>query len=79
MLIFQNDDYISIRDGGVPSLDETVGALLLGERNSVPLPLLVEEKIDPPKPQIVTETQLPPYPGNKTPTDGNWQTVNGTK
>lgn len=75
----QSDDYISLRVGGLSALDESVNALLTGNRLPLVLPLTVEDKAQQAKPHMVTENQLPLYPSSMTPKDGSWQTVNGTK
>ncbi|XP_018565860.1 uncharacterized protein LOC108906905 isoform X2 [Anoplophora glabripennis] len=74
---FQNEDYISIRVGAAMVNDETLGALLLGGRPPVALPVV--ENVAPASSKIVTENQLPPYPDNLTLADGAWQNVNGTR
>ncbi|XP_031355186.1 uncharacterized protein LOC116179532 [Photinus pyralis] len=77
--LLQSDDYISLRVGGVPALDDSVIALLAGNHAPPVIPIPVEDKSQPAKPHMVTENQLPIFPSNMTPTDGHWQIVNGTK
>ncbi|KAJ8923192.1 hypothetical protein NQ315_001746, partial [Exocentrus adspersus] len=74
---FQNEDYISLRVGAAMVNDETLGALLLGGRPPVALPV-VENAVPAPS-KVLVENQLPPYPDNLTASDGSWQNVNGTR
>lgn len=64
--------------GGGGALDDAVGALLMGRPAMPAAPVFQDSNNDQFNGQIV-ESQLPPFPANFTPTDGAWQTVNGTR
>ncbi|XP_022917015.1 uncharacterized protein [Onthophagus taurus] len=74
--VMQSDDYISVRMGMGGPLDETVGSLLIGRHNG-PVPFFQAPNNQ--EQQAINEQQLPPYPVNVTPSEGSWQTVNGTR
>lgn len=57
-------------------IDDSLGALLMGGRVPVALPVIDETQDNS---KILTEAQLPPYPVNVTPVDGSWQTVGNTR
>lgn len=65
--------------GPAVGIDDSIGALLLGGRVPVALPVIEDQQdgLDPNK--VITEAQLPPYPANITPVDGSWQTVGNTR
>ncbi|GJQ81775.1 hypothetical protein Trydic_g320 [Trypoxylus dichotomus] len=77
----QSDDYISIHmGGGGGAMDDTVGALLMGRPAIPAAPVFQDANVqDHYNGQAINEAQLPPFPANFTPTDGAWQTVNGTR
>lgn len=75
-VLFQSDDYISIRMGGGSVLDDTVGSLLVG-RPAAPVPVFQDVGGD--HGEHGLEEQFVQFPANVTPSEGGWQTVNGTR
>lgn len=79
LLFLQSDDYISLKVGPAAGIDDSIGALLLGDRVPVGLPIIEDQQEGQDPNKILTEAQLPPYPANATPVDGAWQTVGNTR
>ena len=62
--------------GGGGVLDETVGSFLMG-RPAVPMPVFQDVSGD--HDEHGSEDQFVQFPANVTPSEGGWQTVNGTR
>lgn len=60
-------------------MEDSIGALLLGGRVPVALPVIDEPQDGQDLTKVLTEAQLPPYPSNWTPVDGSWQPVGNTR
>ncbi|XP_056644663.1 beta-1,4-galactosyltransferase galt-1 [Diorhabda sublineata] len=73
----ESEDYISIRVGAAMMNEDTLGALLIGGRAPVALPVI--EHSAPSSSKVISETLLPPFPENTTLNEGAWQNISNTR